>query len=261
MVPLEGLIHLAGRNVKSQSTAMMRIGSNVVRYTFLIGDEEMSFDIGIAREDRVTAEDMAKGQYPAWTHLEHKQCACCPLKKETHCKCPAAVRMHEALESFKDFKSVESVRLVVETERRTYTQVCDLQSGLNSMLGLLMATSGCPVAGELRGMATFHMPYCSFGETLYRSVGAYLTKQYFAKQDGGAPDWDLEGLKAFYRELEQLNQAFSERIRGIEQSDALSNAMAMFFATSAVVASTLDEHLAEYKDYFTGKSAHPPRDG
>lgn len=239
----------------------MSLAPNIVRYSYHIGGKDMTFEIGTATSDVVTPEDMAAGDFPGWTRLEHKQCACCPLKTDQHTHCPAAVRMHEVLETFKGFQSVERVKLTVETERRTYVQDCDLQSGLNSMLGLLMATSGCPVVGKLRAMATFHMPFCSFGETLYRSVGAYLTKQYFAKQDGKEPDWNLEGLQAFYGELEQLNQAFSERIRSIEQSDAISNAMVMFFAASIVVASALEEHLDEYKDYFTGESVTPPKGG
>lgn len=234
---------------------------NIVRYTFIIGGKQMNFDIGTSKEDVITPEDMEAGNFPEWTMLQHEQCECCPLKSETHSHCPAAVRMHEVLETFKDFDSVDRVRLSVETERRTYVQVCDLQSGLNSMLGLLMATSGCPVVGKLRTMATFHMPFCSFGETLYRSVSAYLMKQFFVKQDGDKPDWELEGLQEFYQELEQLNQAFSLRIRNIEQSDAISNAMVMFFASSIVVASALEDHLDEYKDYFTGMSVTPPKGG
>jgi hypothetical protein len=239
----------------------MPVPPNIVRYVYEIDGEEMDFEIGTSEDDAVTPEDMAKGDFPEWTRLDHEQCACCPLKTESHSHCPAAIRMHEVLETFKEFKSVERVKLTVETERRTYLQECDLQSGLNSMLGLLMATSGCPVVGKLRAMATFHMPFCSFGETLFRSVSAYLTKQYFAKQAGEEPDWELEGLKRFYEELEQLNQAFSERIRGIEQSDAISNAMVMFFAASIVVADALEERLAEYKEYFTGIAVNPPRGG
>lgn len=55
--------------------------------------------------------------------------------------------MHEELTSFKDFESVERVEnLTVETERRTYLQQSNLQSWLNSRLGLLMAS--------------LHMPFC-----------------------------------------------------------------------------------------------------
>jgi len=233
--------------------------TNVIRYCYEIEDQQMDFEIGTSINDVVKPEDLRAENFPEWTRLECNRCECCPLSAETYSHCPAAVRMHEVLEQFRDFDSVERVRLTVETERRTYVQSCDLQSGLNSMFGLQMATSGCPVVGKLRAMATFHMPFCSFGETLYRTVGAYLTKQYFAKQEGQEPDWELVGLQKFYEDLERLNQAFSLRIRNIEQSDAISNAMVMFFAASIVVASALEEHLEEYKDYFTGEAINPPQ--
>ncbi|MEO0510685.1 MAG: hypothetical protein AAF065_12595 [Verrucomicrobiota bacterium] len=230
---------------------------NTFRYTFAIDDEQLSFEIDTSIRDLTATED-TDDALPKWTRLEHNQCICCPLQSDTQSHCPAAVRMHEALETFKNFQSVDKVSLNVETKRRSYQQECDLQSGLNSMLGLLMATSGCPIVGKLRTMATFHLPFSSLGETLYRTVGAYLTKQYFEKQDGNEPDWDLKGLIKFYEELEILNHAFSRRIRDIEQSDAISNAIVMFFASSVVVASALDERLEEYRDYFTGASGVSP---
>lgn len=238
----------------------MSIAPDIVRYTYHIGDEQMDFDI-CTSDTANTQEEIAAGNYPEWTRLEHEQCACCPLKAANCSHCPAAIRMHKVLEKFKDFESIKRVNLSVETERRTYIKDCDLQTSLNSMLGLLMATSGCPVVGKLRSMATFHTPFCSFEETLFRAVGAYLTKQYFAQQEGQEPDWELAGLKQFYQELEQLNEAFAQRIRSIERSDAISNAMVIFFATSIVVADALEEHLAEYRDYFTGESATPPKGG
>ncbi len=230
---------------------------NIVSYNYRIGEEELHFNINTA-DTAVSPADIAPGPFPAWTRLEHQQCACCPLKVENCSHCPAAIRMYEVLEKFKDYVSIQQVQLTVKTQRRTFIQNCDLQSSLNSMLGLLMATSGCPVVGQLRSMATFHIPFCSIEETLFRSVGAYLTKQYFAQQEGKEPDWELTGLKQFYDELEQLNQAFAERIRSIERSDAISNAMVIFFSTSIIVASALEENLEEYKDYFTGASALPP---
>jgi hypothetical protein len=239
----------------------MAVDSNIIRYTFLLKGEKMSFDIGLSNVATVSTQKPGQGELPKWTKLGYEQCACCPLKPETDSHCPAAVRMHEVLEEFKHLDSIDQVDVSVESERRTYLRVCDLQSGLNSMLGLLMATSGCPVVGQLRSMATFHVPFCSIEETLYRAIGAYLTKQYFENCDGRKPDWELKGLAAFYGELEELNQAFTERIRAIERSDAISNAMVIFFASSIVVASALEEDLQEYKNYFTGLSAEPPDDG
>lgn len=241
----------------------MSLDPNIIRYTFDLGHDRLSFDIDTTQQP-VGADapfDYPTEQLPSWTRLEKDQCACCPLKSESTRHCPAAVRIHEVLEAFKNSESVEHVKLTVTTERRTYTQQCDLQSGLNSMLGLQMATSGCPIVGKLRAMATFHMPFSSFGETLYRTVSAYLVKQFYVHKSGGTADWDLKELHAFYETLEGLNKSFSARIHEIDQNDAISNAIIIFFAASIVVAFSIEDGLDEYEDYFTGECVTPPKGG
>ena len=241
---------------------MLLTEPNTIKYVFGLGAEELIFTIDTGKGSQKSRPPIPIPQpYPEWTKLESSQCPNCPLKSAACAHCPAAVRVHEVLETFKDSTSVEQIKLSVVTNRRIYQQQCDLQSALNSMLGLQMATSGCPILEKLRVMANFHMPFCSFGETLYRTVSAYLTQQFFIYKDGGEADWDLAGLKTFYQELETLNQAFSTRIRAIEESDAASNAIVMFFAASIVVAEAIGDGLVEYKDYFTGKSAQPPIGG
>ena len=234
----------------------MALDPNMVRYTFQIAGETLSLDICLDPDE--ATPDIDPQRLPEWTQLDCNQCACCPLSTENHSHCPAAVRIHQSIERFTNSASIEQIHLKVETARRFYEQDCDLQSGLNSMLGLEMATSGCPVLGKLRAMATFHKPFSSFAETLYRSVSAYLIKQYYTYREGGQPDWELAGLQEFYEDLELLNQAFSSRIRNMAREDAISNAVVMFFATSVVAASALEEGLVEYKDYFTGESVTPP---
>jgi len=102
-------------------------------------------------------------------------------------------------------------------------------------------------------MASFHIPFCSTRETLYRTVGSYLTKQYFVQLEGGEPDWELIHLKELYSVLEGLNQDFSKRIQDSSSSDAVSNAVIMFFATSVVVSSSLDQQLQRHQVYLTNE--------
>lgn len=229
-----------------------------IKYVFNLGDEEVVYNIDtgfkLSKETRAPL-----GKYPDWTLLEESKCAVCPLSSEEHRYCPAAIRMHAVLERFKGHGSIQKLKLRVETERRNYEVSCDLQSGLNSMLGLQMATSGCPIVGRLRNMVQFHIPYSSFAETLYRAVSGYLTKQYFIQQEGGTPDWELNGLKDFYLELESLNGDFSQRIGTLDQNDAISNAIVMFFSTSSIVAELIDEGLVDFAEYFTGERSTPPQ--
>ncbi len=241
---------------------MILTDPSTIKYIFVFGGEELVFTIDTGKGSSKSRPPIPiRKPYPAWTKLEANQCPNCPLKSADCENCPAAVRVHEVLESFKNSASIEKVRLSVITHRRVYQQECDLQSALNSMLGLQLATSGCPILERLRVMANFHMPFCSFGETLYRTVSAYLTQQFFIYKKGGEADWDLAGLKAYYEDLETLNQAFSKRIQAIEQSDAASNAIVMFFAASIVVAEAIETGLNEYEDFFTGKSSTAPAGG
>ena len=232
---------------------------NTIQYVFGLGAEELVFTVDITKGSKRSRAPMQLTQpYPEWTRLESNQCPNCPLKSADCEHCPAAIKVNEVLHTFKDSASIETIDLRVVTNRRTYKQQCDLQSALNSMLGLQMATSGCPILEKLRVMANFHMPFCSFGETLFRTVSSYLTQQFFIHKEGGEADWDLDGLKKYYEDLEVLNQAFSGRIQAIEESDAASNAIVMFFAASIVVTQAIDDGLIEYKDYFTGQSPDPP---
>ena len=215
-----------------------------MRYNFKLQDREVVFDVETEPHGLE-----ADAEFPDWARLEHKQCACCPLKAP-YCKyCPVATRMHGLLGAFSDDKSTEPVEVTVETPARNYTHTCDLQVGINSLMGLMMATSGCPVLKELGAMASFHIPFCSTRETLHRTVGSYLTKQYFVQLEGGEPDWKLKQLKELYEVLEGLNQDFSKRIQDSSSSDAVSNAVIMFFATSVVVASSLDHQLQRHQGF------------
>lgn len=224
------------------------MNDGVVRYIFQLKGREVVFDVETEQHGVESRED-----FPDWARLEHKQCACCPLKTSDCKYCPVATRMHGLLEAFTQDKSTERVQVTVEASERNYYNDCDLQVGINSLMGLMMATSGCPVLQELGAMASFHIPFCSTRETLHRTVGSYLTKQYFVQLEGGEPDWELKQLKELYGILEGLNQDFSKRIQDSSSSDAVSNAVIMFFATSVVVASSLDQQLQRHQGFLTNQ--------
>jgi hypothetical protein len=220
------------------------MNDGIVRYIFQLKDREVVFDV----ETKQRGVEQSTN-YPEWARLQHKQCACCPLKTSDCQYCPVATRIHGLVEAFAENKSTERVQVTVEASERHYYNDCDLQVGINSLMGLMMATSGCPVLQELKAMASFHIPFCSTRETLHRTVGSYLTKQYFVQLQGGEPDWELQQLKALYQVLEALNQDFSKRIQDSSSSDAVSNAVIMFFATSVVLVTSLDQQLQHHQDF------------
>ncbi|PXA03169.1 hypothetical protein DDZ13_13170 [Coraliomargarita sinensis] len=221
--------------------------SGNVRYSFKLAKaREVVFDVATEPHELDQSHD-----FPEWARLGFEQCACCPLKEKDCAYCPAAKQINEVMESFADHDSTESVKVTVKTAERTYYEECDLQVGINSMLGLMMATSGCPVLKPLGAMASFHIPFCTTRETLHRTVGSYLIQQYFKQLKGDVPDWEMKELKELYDLLEGLNRDFSKRIQKSSCSDAVSNAVVMFFATSVVVASSLDQQLARHQTYLT----------
>ena len=134
-----------------------------------------------------------------------------------------AVRLVPLVELFGKVRSYEEVTAHVESEERTVTKRTTVQRALRSLMGLLSATSECPHVGFLRPMAHFHLPFSSAEETIYRVASMYLLAQYFRKQQGQPADSGLEGLKAHYHDLQQVNASMAKRLAEISAHDAKSN--------------------------------------
>lgn len=160
---------------------------------------------------------------PEWTKLEFQKCPNCPLKAES---CPAALSLTDVVSHFADIFSFTRVSARVTVPERTYEQKdVAVQQALSSLLGLYMATSGCPVLAPLRPMVRFHLPFATELETIARAASMYLLEQYLVAQDGGAPDWTLSKLSESYQAVGQVNRAFAQRLRGAVVKDANVNAL------------------------------------
>ena len=191
-----------------------------------------------------------KATHPPWTELDFHKCRNCPLSSEIHHHCPVAVDIEEVAEQFTDILSFERVEVRVKTKERDYVKNCDVQTGLKSLLGLIMASGTCPTLSQFKPMAYYHLPFATVEETIYRVVGSYLVKQYFINKEGDTPDLALKGLGTLYKELQAVNQDFMTRIRAASRSDANLNAINILFSLSAVVAMTLQSKLNEIKPLF-----------
>jgi hypothetical protein len=215
----------------------------MVEYEFTLADGRVHrFLVGGEDERPVTAE------LPAWTALTFHQCCNCPLTTADTRRCPAATDVFRIAERFADKLSYERVHVRVQRGDRSYEMDCDVQTGLGSLLGLAMASSGCPILGQLRGLARFHLPFAEFEETLFRTVGLYLLRQYFIAKDGGLPDFELVGLAQLYDDLQEVNRAFKRRIEAISPRDASINAVTLLFSVSALVAMQLDSGLEQLRE-------------
>ncbi len=164
-------------------------------------------------------------ELPDWTKLEFQQCPICELKKDDHKYCPVAQNLYPIMEFFKDSVSYEDSVFVLETKDRNYSKHTSLQQGVSAMIGIIMATSGCPVLSKLKPMVRYHLPFAKPQETLYRAMSMYLVQQYFLYKKGKTPDWDLKGLTEIYDQVHEVNLAFFKRLSSLKGKDANVNSL------------------------------------
>ena len=184
---------------------------------------------------------------PAWTRLAFHRCENCPLP-EAQLHCPAAVDAAPLVEKFSHVPSTVRFKVTMRDASRACVKETDAQMGLQTLLALVMASSACPILCRLRSQALFHLPFASIDETLYRTVGDYLIKQYFIMKDGGQPDFTLAGLDALYRDLATLNSHFFSRIQAACTKDANLNAVVVLCSLSEIVSMSLDQRLGPLRE-------------
>ena len=196
-----------------------------ITYRFrLDSGKEKRFEVNL---DPATLALIPGGQTPppAWARLGNRQCPQCPYKEQEHPYCPVARNLAGIIEEFRKDISFDEADISVTTENREFRKRAPLQNGISGLMGLVMATSGCPVLDKLRPMAYLHMPFPGAHETMYRAISMYLTAQYFVRRRGGKPDWDLADLVKIYEAVGGVNAAFADRLRTMEVEDATLNAI------------------------------------
>ena len=132
----------------------------------------------------------------------------------------------EVVESFKNRLSHEVVDVTIRTPNRSYQKRASMQEVVSSLMGLHMASGGCPILDKLRPMVATHLPFATIEETLYRTVSMYLLAQYFRSKRGQTPDWEMQDLVSDCEDYTMVNLAFGKRILNITTSDASLNALA-----------------------------------
>ena len=115
--------------------------------------------------------------------------------------------------------------MYIDSPERKYLKSTSIQEGLSSLVGLCMATSGCPYLNYLKPMVRFHLPFASSEETMYRVLSMYLFAQQLRANQDAVPDWELKKLDKIYDNIRQVNRNFAERLRSIEVQDATLNAL------------------------------------
>jgi len=220
----------------------------MVIYRFTLGGgETVQFAVNRRRSFDTQADQAEHG---LWTQLSFFQCTHCPLAPAQYRHCPVALDLEPITLEFKRVISHTRVRVEVLAPERVYVKDCDVQTGLRSLLGLVMATSSCPILTPFKGLAASHLPFATMEETLFRTVGAYLLRQYFVYQAGGAPDLDLRGLDQFYQHLHILNRCFCNRLVAASEQDANLNALYSLLCVAEGVSFSLEENLQELRQIF-----------
>jgi len=191
--------------------------------------------------------NQAPTQPPFWTELRYNQCANCPLRHDEHSHCPAAVQMAPVVEALKALVSFDSVCVTVSQCERTIYAEISAQQALSSVLGLIMATAGCPWTDRLRPMARFHLPFASETETLYRSVCMFLLARELA---GEGNTEGFAALEALYDNLHVVNRDMSRRLGAATRSDPARNAIALLDTFTSLLPMALDSSLQELAPLF-----------
>jgi hypothetical protein len=218
-----------------------------IRYRFDLPDgSQTSLDFSFDPTDFRLCNP-APAEPPFWTELGFNQCANCPLNERDHAHCPAALHMASTLEPLKALVSFDTVGVTVTQAERTVYAEISAQQAMSSVLGLIMATSGCPWTDHLRPMARFHLPFASDAETVYRCICMYLLACEITGMSGPR---DFSALEDLYKNLHVVNRDMSRRLGAATRTDPARNAMALLDSYTTLLPAALERSLEELKPLF-----------
>jgi len=165
------------------------------------------------------------------------------------------------VDGFDDLKSFDRIRVEVVTPERRIHQETTVQKGVSSLMGLLIATSGCPWTVFLKPMARFHLPLASHDETLYRASSMYMLAQYFVHKSGRQPDLTLTQLSIIYQQLQNINTAMADRLRAASRTDSTVNAIILLDMLAKTMPYAVDDRLDELSHLFDAYMTDLPSAG
>ena len=218
--------------------------SQAISYFFrLESGVEYRFDVDLARPT-------ASGHLPDWTLLENDKCAHCPLAAAPGARCPAAADLVPVLKQFSALASIDNVEVRVVREQYEARKNTDTQTALSALMGLILATSACPILSRMRPLANTHQPFSTDTEMVYRLASMHLFECFL---EGKTPD--LRELSGFFADLDTLNAAFAARIKRATERDASVNALVVLHARSMVASMSLEKKLDEIREWFKREPA------
>ncbi len=221
------------------------------KYTFTMPDSQaFEFVIGLDSAT-LTYQVLESPSHPDWTELGYHMCEGCLLAQSGIHRCPVAVNLQDIVTTFSKHISYNLVDISIETNERTYSkQQVSMQSGLSSILGIIMVTSGCPSLDFLRPMVMTHLPFASISESIYRAMSMYLLAQYTRAKNGLEPDWTLGGLSRIYSRIDGINISMVRRLQAATEQDASLNAVVILDSFAKMIPMTIDGSSKELDNLF-----------
>ncbi|MGM0656917.1 MAG: DUF6901 family protein [Thermodesulfobacteriota bacterium] len=228
----------------------MKNNNYSIRYEFLFsrGDKK-EFELVLDEATMLLVNFNGKSK-PQWTKLTHEQCRCCPLSEDDSPYCPVAVNIAELVDNFKDRLSTEECLVKCISPERTCMKDTRINSGLYSILGIIMATSDCPVMDFYKPMARFHLPFSTTKETLFRSASVYLLQQFFEYKRGGHPDLEMKQLGRRLQMVQYVNTGIMARIKSLTVKDADANAVIILDSFSKILEMNIEDRLSSIEHLF-----------
>lgn len=221
--------------------------ADIIQFNYLFRFEngrEKKFILRLRRDDLSYILPEIK-EIPDWALLKNFRCEHCPLDENVVKHCPVAVNIVDIINEFHDLPSFENAEVLVQSANRSYHKKTSLQSGVSSMMGIRMVSSGCPVMGKLKPMLHFHLPFATLEETQVRALSIYLLAQYVKNKKGGYPDWEMEGLVRIYEDIRVLNLNVSRKIADLEDKDTSINSLVILNNFADYVTFTIDEFMID----------------
>ena len=222
-----------------------------IQYCFSASNCSENFILQLdAKTLELQSTDDASKFLPSWAKLDFHQCPNCPLTIRTHPYCPLTLNIANIVKRFENMISYDEIHLEVITEERVISRDTTIQRGISSLIGLVIATCGCPHANFFRPMARFHLPLATEEETIYRTTSMYLLAQYFIKKDGREPDYDLKNLVIAYQKIQIVNTAIAKRLQRASKTDSTVNGMIHLDLFAKALPFAIEDSLEEIRYLF-----------
>lgn len=196
---------------------------------------------------------------PKWADRKLHRCPNCRLTEDSIQYCPLAVRLVDICDRFKQFNSTEQIYIDIFTPERVISHKSFLQTGISSLIFLIIAVSGCPNTAFLKPMARFHLPFPSeydqitvhqMEEIIFRSVSTYLLNQYFLLENGQKTDLALNEFERNYRDFHIIITNITNRLREAGVSEAVLNALVILDMHTNILSKNIKKLLKPICNYF-----------